>query len=266
MLENLPDTVSFLRSCLPHPLRVGMILGSGLGDLAEAVDGAVRISYREIPHFPRTTVSGHAGNLVAGEIEGVPVLLMQGRLHYYEGYSLAEVTYPVRVMLELGVEILCVTNAAGGLNPAFQPGEIMLITDHLNFLGDNPLRGPHLDTWGPRFVDMSEAYDPGLRHLALRVASRENIMLRTGVYAAVPGPSYETPAEVRFLRTAGADAVGMSTVPEVIVARHGGMRVLGFSVLTNMAAGVTQHTDVLTTAARLQEVLVRLLRAIFRDI
>lgn len=270
MLEKLQATVSFLQPRLRQPPAVGLILGSGLGGLAEAVKSGIRIPYDDIPHFPVSTVAGHVGCLVVGVLEGVDVLIMQGRVHYYEGYPLEEVTYPVRVMQQLGVKILVVTNAAGGLNPGFRPGDMMLITDHLNFLGANPLRGPNPTPPGPRFVDLNEAYDPELRRLALEAARRENMVLQVGIYAAVPGPSYETPAEVRFLRWAGADAVGMSTVPEVIVARHGGLRVLGLSGITNLASGMAaapmNHAEVLAVANRIQSDLTRLICAVLQDL
>jgi len=255
--------------------RVGLILGSGLNPLADAVEDSVAIPYSEIPHFPVTTVEGHAGRLVVGRLEGQAVVVMQGRAHYYEGYSMAEITFPVRVMQVLGIETLIVTNAAGGLNPGFRPGDVMLITDHVNLIGMgglNPLWGPNLDEFGPRFPDMSEAYDARLRALAKEVAVRAGVPLREGVYVSLAGPSYETPADLQFLRLIGADAVGMSTVPEVIVARHGGTQVLGLSGISNVlpvegAPPVeTTHEEVLETGRmlvpRLEAIIRRVLGAL----
>ena len=216
--------------------RVGLILGSGLNPVAGAIQGAASIPYDEIPHFPTSTVHGHTGRLVLGQLGEQPVVVMQGRAHYYEGYSMAEVTFPVRVMQVLGIETLVVTNAAGGLNPSFAAGDVMLVEDHISLIamaGLNPLRGPNLDSFGVRFPDMSGAYDVELQALAEKAAAEEGIPLHKGAYVCLAGPSYETPADLRFLRLIGADAVGMSTVPEVIVARHGGTRVLGLSGISN---------------------------------
>lgn len=213
--------------------RVGIVLGTGLGQLAEEIADPQAIPYAEIPHFLPATVESHSGRLIFGQLEGEFVVAMQGRLHRYEGYSLQEVTFPVRVMRELGVEVLVISNASGGMNPLWSPGELVLIADHINLLGDNPLVGPNDEELGPRFPDMSAAYDPELRETAREVAREKRILLRSGVYVAVAGPNLETPAEYRMLRTIGADVVGMSTVPEVIVAVHGGMRVLGISIITD---------------------------------
>jgi purine-nucleoside phosphorylase len=224
--------------------RVGLILGSGLNPLAEAVESADVMPYDEIPNFPRPGVEGHVGQLVMGQLQQQPVIVMQGRVHFYEGYPIQQVVFPVRVMQVLGIQFLIVTNAAGGLNPDFYPGELMLISDHLNLMGmtgNNPLFGPNDPTLGPRFPDMSQAYDPELRHIARQVAQEEDIPLQEGVYAGLAGPSFETPAEIRFLRLIGADAVGMSTVPEVTVARHGRIRVLGISGISNVA--IAMPTD-----------------------
>lgn len=270
MLAQLQETVEYLASRLGISPEVGIILGSGLGLLAEEVEGAVRLPYADIPHFLQPTVPGHAGNLVAGRLAGRPVLAWQGRYHYYEGHSLAQVTYPVRVTQKLGVNILLVTNAAGAVNPFFQAGEIMIIADHLNLMGDNPLRGPNLDELGPRFPDLSGAYDPRLRELARRAATGLGLPLREGVYAALPGPSYETPAEIRLLQRLGADAVGMSTVPEVIAARHGGQEVLGLSLITNQAAGVgahrVTHAEVVEVASRAGQDLARLITGVLASL
>lgn len=243
-----------VRHASRHKPTVGLILGSGLSSLAEEVSNADIIPYDEIPHWPVSTVPGHVGQVVLGRLADQSVMVLQGRTHFYEGYPISQVTLAMRVMKLLGVRTLIVTNAAGGINASFTPGDLMLIKDHLNLpglAGQNPLRGPNDELFGPRFPDMTEAYDLELRQLAHQIAVAMNLTLREGVYAFVGGPSYETPAELRFLRAVGADAVGMSTVPEVVVARHAGMRVLGISTITNMAVpdptpGTTlQHDDVL---------------------
>jgi purine-nucleoside phosphorylase len=253
--------------------KIGLILGSGLNPLARSVDDGITIPYGEIPHFPVATVQGHVGQLVIGRLEGQVVAVMQGRAHYYEGYSMAEITFPVRVMQVLGIESLIVTNAAGGLNPEFQAGDVMLITDHINLIGMtglNPLRGPNLDEFGPRFPDMSEPYDRHLQELAMQVATEANVPLREGVYICLAGPSFETRADLRFLRLIGADAVGMSTVPEVTIARHGGTRVLGLSGISNVAVieGVppaeTTHEEVLEAGQMLVPRLETVIRGVLR--
>ncbi len=225
-----------IRARTKHAPTVGLILGSGLNPLADEIAQADIIHYRDIPIFPVSTVEGHRGELVIGELSGKTVVAMRGRAHYYEGYSMQQVTVPVRVMRELGVETIIITNAAGGINDQFRAGDLMLIVDHINLVGMaglNPLRGPNDESLGPRFPDMTHAYDPGLLAITRTVATRLGIQLREGVYIMLAGPSYESPADIRFLRMIGADAVGMSTVPEVIVARHGGMRVLGISLISN---------------------------------
>ena len=235
---------------------IGVILGSGLGDYAEALEDVVKLPYSEIPGFPRSTVAGHAGMWCCGTLYGKRVVMMQGRFHYYEGYSMKDVTLPVRVMQKIGVKTLVVTNAAGGVNLGYHPGELMVIGDMFSMTAQNPLIGPNLDAFGPRFPDMSCAFDKELRALAHECANEQGFALREGVYAQMTGPTYETPAEIRMLRTLGADAVGMSTVPEVVVARHGGMRVLGVSCITNMAAGILDqplnHAEVTETAKRVK--------------
>ena len=235
---------------------IGVILGSGLGDYAEALEDAVKLPYSEIPGFPRSTVAGHAGMWCCGTLYGKRVVMMQGRFHYYEGYGMKDVILPVRVMQKIGVKTLIVTNAAGGVNLGYHPGELMVIGDIFSMTAQNPLIGPNLDAFGPRFPDMSCAFDKELRALAHECANEQGFALREGVYAQMTGPTYETPAEIRMLRTLGADAVGMSTVPEVIVARHGGMRVLGISCITNMAAGILDqplnHAEVTETANRVK--------------
>lgn len=232
---RVEETRAFLATRLPETPELVLVLGTGLGGAADLLSGRLLIPYEEIPHFPRSTVTSHAGNLICGRLAGKRVAALQGRFHFYEGYSTRELTMPVRVLALLGAKTLVVSNAAGGLNPAFDPGTLMLIRDHLNFIPDNPLRGPNVDAWGPRFPDLSQAYDQELRHKTLAAANRLGLdRVGEGVYAAIPGPSLETPAETRYLRNCGADAVGMSTVPEVIVARHAGMRVLGLSVVANV--------------------------------
>jgi len=273
-LDVIEEAAGAVRRRLTAPPRVGLILGSGLSGVAEAVEAEAVIPYEQVPHFPPATVEGHAGRLVVGQLEGQAVMVMQGRAHYYEGYSMGRVTLPVRVMQALGVEVLVVTNAAGGLNPDFSAGEVMLIRDHINLIGmggNNPLRGPNLDRFGPRFPDMSCAYDPELRRLARAAADEEGIALREGVYVALAGPSFETPADVRFLRLIGADAVGMSTVPEVIVARHGGTRVLGLSGISNVIAagggkghGETTHEEVLEAGRLLAPRMEAIIRGVLR--
>jgi len=248
-IDEATDAVRRRISVVP---KVGIILGSGLGDLAEAVENAAIISTIDVPHWPQSTVEGHKGRLVIGKLAGQSVLVMQGRIHFYEGYSMQQVTLPVRVMQRLGAKYLIVTNAAGAINPDYLPGDLMLITDHINLVGIsgfNPLRGPNLDELGPRFPDMSEPYDHQLLNMAREIAQENQIPVREGVYVGLSGPSYESPADLRFLRVIGADAVGMSTVPEVIVAKHGGMRVLGISGISNKAnldgSTVTTHQEVL---------------------
>ena len=235
-----------------HP-RVGLILGSGLGRLAGAVENAVALPFADIPHFVASTVPGHSGKLVLGTLAGAPVCVMQGRVHYYEGYTLQQVTLPVRVMQRMGVRTLIISNAAGGLNPDFSVGDLMILDDHINFVGmagHNPLTGPNLDEFGPRFPAANHIYSRSLRQLADDVAAQQGLSLRHGVYIMLSGPNFETPAEVRFLRTMGADAVGMSTVPEALVAHHAGMQVLGISTITNVAidqldaAGEPSHEEV----------------------
>ncbi len=233
-----------------------VVLGSGLGELAEEITGGTAIPYREIPHFPRSTVDGHAGRLVLGTLSGRLLFGMQGRFHFYEGYGLAEVTFGVRVAQRLGIPVVILTNAAGGLNPAFDAGDLMLITDHINLMPDNPLRGPNDERFGPRFPSPVGVYDHGLIEVARRVAADAGFSCREGVYAALPGPSYETEAEVRYLRTIGADAVGMSTAPEALVAAHGGQKVLAVSTITNVLGKspgqIVSHKEVLAVAEQVR--------------
>jgi len=270
--ETVIEAVEYIRSHTRHKPEVGVVLGSGLSALADRVADADVISYDDVPHFVPSTVPGHVGRLVIGVLGGVRVLLMQGRTHFYEGYSTAQVSLPVRVMQYLGVGALIVTNAAGGIHPEFASGDLMVINDHINLVGmagQNPLRGPNEADFGVRFPSMAPAYDPALVTLAEEVAREQGITLRRGVYVMVAGPSYETPAEIRFLRTIGADAVGMSTVPEVVVARHAGMRVLGISLISNVAIdalekaqGMATHEEVLEAGRRAVPALIALVEGI----
>jgi len=268
-LQEIDLAAEAVRSRTTYQPRIGLILGSGLGGLADAVQEAEIIPYTDIPHWPISTVIGHAGKLVMGILEGTEVAVLQGRVHYYEGYSMAQVTLPVRVLQRIGINSLIVTNAAGAIHPDYQPGDLMLITDQLSLVamtGLNPLRGPNLDEIGPRFPDMSRAYDHAYLAAARRVAGEQQILLREGVYACLSGPSFETPADLRFLRAIGADAVGMSTVPEVIVARHGDMRVLGISGISNKANldgnTITTHEEVLEAGRAIVPKLTKLVRGV----
>jgi len=272
-LREIDQTTDEVRSRISKKPRIGMILGSGLGPLADNVEDPVTIPYGELPNWPVSTVIGHEGRLVIGELEGQDVLVMQGRTHYYEGHSMDRVAMPVRVMQRLGIEFFFVTNAAGAVNPDFEPGGLMLITDHLNFVGmagANPLRGPNLDEFGPRFPDMSQAYDLELIDIARKVAAENDFRLNEGVYVGLAGPSFETPADLRFLRAVGVDAVGMSTVHEVTVARHGGMRVLGVSGISNKAnldgSTITTHEEVLEAGQVIVPKMVSLMRGVLRKI
>lgn len=261
---TLQETTAFIKEQGVGEVAVGLILGSGLGELADEIQDAVTIPYETIPHFPVSTVVGHAGQLVYGTLAGQKVLAMQGRFHFYEGNTMQTVTYPVRVMAALGVHSLIVTNAAGGVNESFTPGDLMLITDHINFTGTNPLIGPNDEKAGPRFPDMSHAYDADYIKLAHEVAAERQLHLKEGVYMGFTGPTYETPAEIRMARTLGADAVGMSTVPEVIVAVHSGLRVLGISCITNLAAGMQSslnHEEVVETTERVKVEFKELVKA-----
>ena len=232
------EAAEYVRARIGETPRIGLILGSGLGGIAEVIEDKHVIPYGEIPHFVCSTAPGHKGQFVAGRFGGKPVICMQGRLHFYEGHALSDIIFPVRVMKQLGVTSLIVTNAAGGINTSFQVGDLMLIEDHINFMGTNPLIGPNDASFGPRFCDMMYTYTPALRQAAQEAAQSLGLTLQKGVYLGCTGPSYETPAEIRAFRTLGADAVGMSTVPEVIAASHCGLQVLAFSLITNMAAGI----------------------------
>jgi len=231
---QMEEAVGYIRKSWNHQAAVGIVLGTGLGGLAKEIEAEVVLPYEEIPHFPRSTAISHAGQLVCGRLEGLPILAMEGRFHAYEGYSYQQLTFPVRVMKALGADLLVVSNACGGMNPYYNKGDIMVIDDHINLLSGNPLIGVNDDRLGPRFPDMCRPYDPALIDLALEIARKENFVAHKGVYVAVTGPNLETRAEYRFLRTIGADVVGMSTVPEVLVAVHSQMRVLGLSIITDM--------------------------------
>jgi purine-nucleoside phosphorylase len=252
---KLKETAEYIQSKGVKSIDFGLILGSGLGELADEITDKIVIPYEEIPNFPVSTVVGHAGQLVYGQLSGKTVLAMQGRFHFYEGHSMQTVTFPVRVMKALGADSLIVTNAAGGVNTSFSPGDLMLITDQINYTGDNPLIGLNEDELGPRFPDMSEAYDKAYGEVAKKVAAELKITLQKGVYMGYSGPTFETPAEIRMSRVLGADAVGMSTVPEVIVAKHMSMRVLGITCVTNLAAGMQanlNHEEVVETTERVK--------------
>jgi purine-nucleoside phosphorylase len=250
--------------------KIALVLGSGLGAFADEFANAVKLPYAKIPHFPRSTAIGHAGQLVIGTVEGVDVVGMQGRVHLYEGYSLKDVSFPMRVFARMGVKAVVLTNAAGGIKKDFTQGRLVVISDHINLQGANPLTGPNDEHFGPRFPDLSHAYDKRFRESTLTEGRLLGLNLGEGVYAALAGPSYETPAEIRYLRSIGADLVGMSTVPEVIAARHSGIRVLGISCVTNAAAGVLDqpldHKEVLETAERIKGQFIGLLRAVIPDI
>ena len=268
--SQVDEAAVYLQKELGTEARIGLILGTGLGKLAEEIEGTRESEYGEIPHFPVSTVESHHGRLLSGTLGGTSVLAMQGRFHLYEGYAGRQITFPVRVMKQLGVRTLLVSNAAGGINPLFRRGDLMLLTDHINMQGMNPLTGPNADEWGPRFPDMSEPYDAGLRDIAERAALDRAIRLQQGVYLAVEGPNLETRSEYRFLRIIGADAVGMSTVPEVIVGNHMGMRCLAISVITDEcfpdALEPVSLEDVLAAAAEAEPNLTTIMRAVVEEI
>lgn len=270
LAPKIQDAQSLIAERWSQQPRVGMILGTGLGGLAEQIDNKTVIPYGEIPHFPESTVQSHAGQLVCGTLKGVPLVAMEGRFHFYEGYSMQEVTFPVRVMKALGAEILVVTNAAGGMNPQYELADVMIIDDHINLMGDNPLRGINDDNLGPRFPDMSEPYDRELIKIARQSALELSIPCEKGVFVAVSGPNLETRAEYRMLRWAGADVVGMSTVPEAIVAAHAGMRTLGFSIVTDLclpdALEPVDIEKILKVAAIGGERLAQLIPRIFEQL
>lgn len=268
--QQIATATEFIQSRSTIRPQLAMVLGSGLGDLVDEIEVDVEFPYDEIPNFPVSTVEGHAGKLVLGKLKGKEVVVMQGRLHYYEGHPMSAIIFPIRVMHALGAQTMIVTNAAGGLNPDFVPGDLMLIRDHINVMGNNALIGPNDESIGPRFPDMTHTYTPELQQLMLTVAEQEGVPLQQGVYAAWSGPTFETPAERRYLRLIGGDAVGMSTVPEVTAARHMGMQVLGCSVITNVATGLADqpaddHLEVLAIAKIAGQKLARLLGQVVRS-
>ena len=270
LMPRLAEAVRAVQAKTALRPAIGLVLGSGLGAFARSLDNATVIPYGQIPHFPVSTAIGHSGELVIGKSHGVPVAVMAGRVHLYEGYGVEQVVFPIRVLARMGVTTLVMTNAAGSVNVNYKPGELMIISDHINFMGVNPMIGPNEDALGLRFFDMSEPYDPVLGGLAERACSKVGMTVRKGVYIAFTGPSYETPAEIKMARAMGADAVGMSTVPEVIAARHMGVRVLGISCITNMAAGVLKkkldHREVLDTAEKVREGLIEVLQGLIQDV
>ncbi len=270
LITNLNQASKYILEKTKYKPEIGLILGSGLGAIADKIENPEYYPYSEIPNFPISTVVGHAGRLVIGKLQGKTVIAMQGRFHYYEGYAMKEVTFPVRVMKLLGVKTLIVTNAAGAVNENYNPGDLMLIKDHINLSGDNPLIGRNLEDFGPRFPDMSNAYDSELRDKVKAIAKKIGVELQEGVYACMSGPTYETPAEVKMVRALGGDAVGMSTVPEVIIANHSGMKVIGVSCMTNMAAGILEqplnHDEVMETSARAREKFIKLMENIVKEV
>ncbi|MFJ7934036.1 purine-nucleoside phosphorylase [Sporosarcina sp. NPDC096371] len=266
--EEIVEAKNYILNQTKHVPEIGIILGSGLGSLADEIENSVVIPYEDIPFFSKSAAVGHANELVIGQLEGKTVVAMKGRYHFYEGYSLDEVTFPVRVMKALGIDKLIITNACGAVNTDFNPGELMLITDHINLVGINPLIGKNNDDLGTRFPDVSQVYNRELRSIALQVAKEQDITLREGVYGWWSGPVYETPAEIRMIRTLGGDAIGMSTVPEAIVAIHGGLKVLGISCLTNMACGILDeplsHDEVIEVAAKSRNTFVHLIKDVLK--
>ncbi|ABR48679.1 inosine guanosine and xanthosine phosphorylase family [Alkaliphilus metalliredigens QYMF] len=270
LLAKIQESKAFILSKTALKPSIGLILGSGLGTLADEIEDKVIIDYKEIPHFPTSTVEGHAGQLVLGRLEGKYVVAMQGRFHYYEGYSMQEITFPVRVMKAIGVELLLVTNACGGLNAKLHPGALMVIEDHINLTGANPLIGPNMSELGPRFPDMSSAYDRELIELVHRVGAKHQIEIHQGVYLAISGPNYLSKAELNMVRILGADTVGMSTVPEVIVARHAGIKVLGLSCVTDMAIPEelesVSHEQVIAIANKTRPQFISLVKGILNEV
>ena len=268
--DKINEAAKYILDRTQYKPEIGLILGSGLGDIANQIESAEYYAYNEIPGFPVSTVEGHAGRLVIGSLEGKIVVAMQGRFHYYEGYSMQEVTFPIRVMKLLGLEKIIVTNAAGAVNTSYTPGDLMLINDHINMSGDNPLIGKNLEQFGPRFPDMSNPYDKDLRFKVKEIAKDLDIKLQEGVYAMMSGPTYETPAEIKMLRVIGADAIGMSTVPEVIIAVHSGIKVIGISCMTNMAAGILEqplnHNEVIETSTRVKSTFIKLMKNVVKNL
>ena len=270
LFDKIVESTDYIKSKINEVPQIGLILGSGLGVLGDEIENPIKISYDEIPNFPVSTVEGHKGQLVIGKLEGKTVIAMQGRFHYYEGYTMKDITFPVRVMKELGIETIFVTNAAGGSNKSFKPGDLMIITDHINLGGYNPLIGKNDDRLGVRFPDMSSAYNREYIDIAKKCAKELDINIKEGVYALFTGPVYETPAEVRMASVLGADAVGMSTVPEVIVASHSNLKVIGISCITNMAAGILDqplnHEEVIETTQKVKSEFLNLVKSIVSEI
>ncbi len=269
MLKQIQEAVAYIKSKITTKPTVGIILGSGIGDLANEIEAEIKIPYNEIPNFPVSTVKGHLGQLIFGKLNGVQVVAMHGRFHYYEGYNMQEVTLPIRVMKLLGISNLFVSNASGGVNASFEVGDIMLITDHINLM-PNPLIGSNIDEFGPRFPDMSEAYDKKILSSAKKIARHHGISIKTGVYAAVSGPTYETPAEYKYISVLGADAVGMSTVPEVIVARHMGLPVFAVSVISDLGVDgkiiEISHQEVIDAVAKVTPKLIKLIKDLVKEV
>lgn len=269
-MGKIKEAKDYISSRINEVPEIGLILGSGLGELADSIENPIKIEYKDIPYFPVSTVPGHKGQLVIGTLEGKKVIAMQGRFHYYEGYSMSEITFPVYVMKAIGIKMLFVSNACGGMNKDFEPGDLMVITDHINFTGDNPLIGPNLDEFGPRFPDMSQAYNKDLINLAEKIAHEKSVKIQKGVYAAISGPNYMTPAELIMLARLGADTVGMSTVPEVLVANHAGIRVLGISLVTDLAIGEEleplTHDQVVAVAEKSKHKFMDLVRGVLHEV
>lgn len=270
MLEKIKETAEYIRSQMTTQPHIGIILGTGLGNLATQITDRLEIPYKSIPNFPISTVEGHSGKLIIGKLGGVDVMAMQGRFHYYEGYNMKEVTFPVRVMHAVGIDTLFVSNASGGVNPDFEVGDLMIITDHINVFPEHPLRGKNYNELGPRFPDMSEAYDKQLIAKAKQIASENNIRVVEGVYVGTQGPTFETPAEYRYFRAIGGDAVGMSTVPEVIVANHAGMRVFGMSIITDLGVPgkivEVSHEEVQEIGNRAQPLMTLIMTRLIQQI
>ncbi|MGO1368792.1 MAG: purine-nucleoside phosphorylase [Senegalia sp. (in: firmicutes)] len=270
LLKNIKQTKDFIEEKINIEPKIGLILGSGLGTLANEIENPVKIKYEDIPNFPISTVEGHEGQLVIGKLEGKLVIAMQGRFHYYEGYSMNEITFPVRIMKALGVETIIVTNACGGMNKELYPGALMIINDHINFMGDNPLIGKNFEELGPRFPDMSHAYDKDLINITKKVGEDLNIELKSGIYAAISGPYYFSRAELKMLRAIGGDTIGMSTVPEVIVAKHSGINVLGISCVTDMAIAEEiqsiNHAQVVEIANKTRPKFIKLIKGILSEV
>ncbi len=270
--EKINEAVDFVSKRFSLVPSLGIVLGSGLGEFAETIENPIIIPYEDIPHFKKTKVTGHKGRMILGKVAGRVIAVMQGRYHYYEGYDMNEVIFPIRMLCGLGIEKIILTNAAGGINKGLKPGDLMIITDHINMMGANPLRGLNADRWGPRFPDMSDIYDPEMRKIIVKCMTLQEIhqTVIEGIYIACSGPSYETPAEIKMMSIMGADAVGMSTVPEAIAARHMGVKVAAISCITNMAAGISQqkldHRDVTQTAALVKEKFINLMSIVIQKL